>query len=303
MQASLPPPSWLRTFGVAARHMSFTRAAEELHVTQSAVSQQIRLLEDRLGQPLFHRLPQSLQLTEAGKAYLPVVREAFERLAFGTEEVFGIARQGLVTVRATPGFAEFWLAPRLEALFAAYPELELRVTSTIWNTDSIESGVDLEVRYGLGEWGELEAACLTREHLVPVCSPGVAARLQGDPRHLARVRLLHTDGFRNGWPEWLDAAGVARHVDGGSGCHFDTAILPLRLAEEGLGVALGRSSMIGQRLHHGRLVAPFDTPVPTREAFHLCWPSDTPLHPDAEIVRDWLIASATEPTAIRTSGP
>jgi len=294
MNRPLPPPSWLRTFAAAARHMSFTRAAEELHVTQSAVSQQIRLLEDRLGESLFHRLPQSLQLTEAGKAYLPIVRDAFERLVYGTEEIFGYPRGGLVTVRATPGFGEFWLAPRLHDLYTSHPEMDLRIVSTIWNTDFVESGVDLEIRYGSDEWSELETRRLTSEYLTPVCSPAVAARLGNDPERLAGERLLHVDGFRKGWPAWLHHAGVADRVDGGSGSHFDTAILPTKLAEEGLGVALGRWSMVQQRLAQGTLVTPFTVSLVTNEAFYVAWPADRELRPEAATLRDWLVRVAEQ---------
>jgi len=291
----LPPPTWLRTFEAAARHLSFTQAAHELHVTQSAVSQQIRLLEDRVGQPLFHRLPQSLRLTEAGKAYMPVVRDAFERLGHGTEEVFGRSREDLLTLRATPGFIEFWLAPRLEDFFAANPDLQLRVTSTIWNTEFMEAGVDLEIRYGTGQWPALEAARLTRETLLPVCAPRVARGLRGDPARLVELRLLHTDGFQNGWPEWLHLAGVAGEVDGGSGSHFDTAILPLRLAEEGLGVALGRSSLVAPRLEGGSLAAPFETVLPTEEGFYVTWREGVPPRPEAGKLLEWLRTVAAEP--------
>jgi LysR family glycine cleavage system transcriptional activator len=292
MPRPLPPPSWLRTFAAAAYHMSFTRAAEDLHITQSAVSQQIRLLEDRLGQPLFHRLPQSLQLTEAGKAYLPVVRDAFERLDYGTQEIFGYDRGNIVTVRATPGFAEFWLGPRLHALYAAHPDFDLRITTTVWNTDFVESGIDLEVRYGTDEWPDLGSRRLTRETLAPVCSPALAAWLDNEPARLNEVRLLHVDGFRNGWPEWLHRAGVADEVDGGSGSHFDTAILPVKLAEEGLGVALGRLSMIEKRMEAGTLVAPFTVSLATEEAFYVCWPAEQPLRPEAKLLRDWMVQAA-----------
>ncbi len=292
MARPLPPPAWLRTFEAAARNLSFTRAARELHVTQSAVSQQIRSLEDRLGQPLFHRLPQSLQLTDAGRAYLPVVRDAFERLTLSTEQLFGYARGDLVTIRATPAFGEFWLAPRLHELFAQHPRLEVRVISTVWNAELIESGVDLEIRYGMDEWSELQTRRLTRESVTPVCSPGLAAWLEGDPERLAGVRLLHTDGFRNDWPEWLHRAGVTKNVDGSSGSRFDTAILPLKLAEEGQGVALGRRSLIERQLEAGRLVAPFEPPLPIDEAYYVTWPADQPLRPEAEAVRDWLVGIA-----------
>lgn len=295
MQRPLPPPSWLRTFEAAARHMSFTRAAEDLHVTQSAVSQQIRLLEDRLGEPLFHRLPRSIQLTEAGKAYLPVVRDAFEQLSLGTEQVFGYSRSELVTIRATPGFGEFWLAPRLGDLYATHPEVEVRVTSTIWNAEFMETGVDLEVRYGTDEWPELETRRLTREYLVPVCAPSMAEYLDQDPRRLAEVRLLHVDGFRNGWAEWLHHADAADAVDAGRGSHFDTAILPIRLACEGLGIALGRWSLVERHIHDGRLVQPFAVSMPVDEAFYVTWPSDEPLRPEATVLRDWMLQIAERP--------
>lgn len=292
MPRSLPPPNWLRTFEAAARHMSFTRAAEELHVTQSAVSQQIRLLEDRLGQTLFHRLPQSLQLTDSGRAYLAVVHDAFERLTLGTEELFGYSRSELVTIRATPGFGEFWLVPRLHSFYREHPELDIRVIATIWNPQFIESGVDLEIRYGVGEWTELDMQPLMQEYLLPVCSPAVAAELGGDPERLAGARLLHTDGFRNGWPEWLQRAGVADRVDGGRGSHFDTAILPLKLAGEGLGVALGRWSLVERQIDSSDLVAPFDVSMPVEETFYVTWPATEELRPEAVLLRDWLLRAA-----------
>ncbi len=292
MLRPLPPPNWLRTFEAAARHMSFTRAAEELHVTQSAVSQQIRLLEDRLGHVLFHRLPQSLQLTDSGRAYLGVVHDAFERLTLGTEELFGYSRSDLVTVRATPGFGEFWLAPRLHAFYRDHPDLDIRVISTIWNPQFVEAGVDLEIRYGVGEWSELDMQPLMREYLLPVCSPGLSTQLAGEPERLADTRLLHTDGFRNGWPEWLQRAGAAMQVDGSRGSHFDTAILPLKLAEEGLGVALGRWSMVEQLVTSGRLAAPFHLPMPIEETFYVTWPATESLRPEAVLLRDWLLQQA-----------
>lgn len=298
----LPPPAWLRTFEAAARHMSFTEAAAELHVTQSAVSQHIRLLEDRLGHALFHRLPRGLRMTEAGKAYLPVVHEAFERLKLGTEEVFGQARDTPLTVRATPGFIELWLGPRLERLFERQPELDLRITSIIWNTDFVETGVDLEIRYGDGEWSGLAVERLTQETLFPVCTPALAEQLRDDPGNLNRARVLHTDGFMNGWPEWLRYAGVDDRIDGGAGCHFDTAVLPVRMASAGLGVALGRSSLVHDLLANGDLVAPFAAALPTEEAFFAAWPDDAALRPEALQLLDWLRSEAAARTVEDAKG-
>ncbi|MDZ7748360.1 MAG: LysR substrate-binding domain-containing protein [Halofilum sp. (in: g-proteobacteria)] len=207
----------------------------------------------------------------------------------------GEERSELVTMRATPGFGEFWPGPRMHGLYAAHPELDVRVTSTIWNTELLEAGIDLEIRYGTDEWPELERRRLTREHLAPVCSPALAEWLGNDPARLAQARLLHVDGFRNGWPAWLHQAGVADRVDGGSGSHFDTAILPIQLAEHGLGVALGRWSMTEPRIAAGTLVRPFAVTMPTEEAFYVCWPSEEALRPEAALVRDWLVEQARDP--------
>ncbi len=275
--------------------MSFTDAAAELSLTQSAVSQHVRLLEDRLGHRLFHRHARGLQLTESGKAYLPVVRDAFERLALGTGAVFGHDHETPLTLRATTGFIELWLAPRLDRLFAERPELELRVASLIWNSEFIETGVDLEVRYGQGEWVGLEAERLSRETLFPVCSPAVAARIAGDPARLADERLLHIDGFRNGWTEWLHHAGASVRIAGRGGCHFDTTLTAVHLAIAGLGVVLGRSSLVSGALARGELIAPFDSVLDTEEAFYVVWPADAPLRPQARILLEWLRREAGEP--------
>lgn len=291
---ALPPLNWLRAFEAAARLMSFTQAGRELGVTQSAISQNVRLLEAHLGQRLFDRLPQRLDLTESGKAYLPAVQDGFGRISAGTREVFGPRGGERVTLRATPGFADFWLAPRLQRLFAEAPDLQLRITSTVWDIEFEAGGADLEIRYGDGNWPGLACEKLATDKVFPVTSPQLGAVLQADPAALAQQRLFHTIGFRVTWPRWLQAAGLANTVDGESGDHFDTAILPLHLAEQGCGVALARSSLVQPKLDAGTLVAPLEPHVPTTEAFFLVWPTDRPMRADAERVVQWLL---------RTTGP
>jgi LysR family glycine cleavage system transcriptional activator len=290
--APLPPLNWLRAFEAAARHMSFTNAGRELGVTQSAVSQNVRLLEGHLGQPLFRRLPQRLELTDSGKAYLPVVHEGFQVIGAGTREVFGPGRGERITVRTTPGFADLWLGPRLGELYAMHPDLNLRVLSTIWEVEFEGGGDILEIRYGDGDWPGTESARLTHDRVFPVASPAVAARLASDPRLLSEMRLLHTVGFRVSWPQWLEAAGLSEDVDGTGGDQFDTALLPSHLAEQGHGVALVRLSLVADMLSSGRLVAPLRPAIPTEEAFHLVWPGATPMSADARRFADWLIAAA-----------
>jgi LysR family glycine cleavage system transcriptional activator len=288
----LPPLNWLRAFEAAARLMSFTQAGREIGVTQSAISQNVRLLEAHLGERLFDRLPHRLELTECGKAYLPAVQDGFRRIGSGTREVFGPVRRERVTLRATPGFAVAWLAPRLGDFYARAPEVNLRVVSTIWDIEFEAGAADLEVRYGDGNWSGMHCERLTRDRVFPVASPQVAARLAAEPGALAGERLLHTIGFRVTWPRWLDAAGFAETVDGSAGDHFDTAVTALALAERGVGVALARTSLAAEQLARGTLVAPFATALDTDEAFFLVWPTNAALPPEAERLVGWLRAQA-----------
>ncbi len=288
----LPPLNWLRAFEAAARHMSFTEAGRDLGVTQSAISQNIRLLEARLGQPLFLRHPHRLELTDAGKAYLPTVRDAFLQISAGTREVFGPAHGERLTIRTTPGFADLWLAPRLGGFYARAPGVSVRVLSTIWDVEFDSRDDVLEIRYGDGHWPGLQADRLTHDRIFPVASPAVGARLAETAAALAGMRLLHTVGFRIGWSRWLEAAGLAEAVDGESGDHFDTALLPTQLAEEGEGIALSRLSLVADRLADGRLVAPLAPALETEEAFYLVYPANHPLGPDAAAFAEWLRAEA-----------
>jgi LysR family glycine cleavage system transcriptional activator len=189
----LPPLNWLRAFDSAARHMSFTDAAEELGVTQAAVSQQVRQLEDWLGAQLFKRLPRSLVLTDAGIAYLPTVRDSFDRLHIGTEQIFGRLGRRPVTLRATATIAALWLAPRLVAFRAQHSDITLRVTTLYAPVDFGQDGVDIELRYGPGDWPGVKAFKLADETYFPVAS---AAYLKSAPKlaiptDLSSHRLIH----------------------------------------------------------------------------------------------------------------
>ncbi|SDG39194.1 transcriptional regulator, LysR family [Limimonas halophila] len=291
MARRIPPATWLRAFDAAARHMSFTEAARELGVTQSAVSRLVRHLEQHVGQDLFVRYPRSIALTEVGRAYAQTVHEAFDRLAGGTEEVFGVARDEPLTVRATPGFAVFWLAPRLADFRARWPEVAIRLASGVWASDFTGDGADLEIRYGDGDWDEVEAVRLTRETIFPVCAPSVAAGLHR-PADLAEATLIHAVGFEAGWPSWLDEAGADAVMASARAISSDTIAATVALARAGSGVALLRSSFADAALADGGLVAPFTQATPLSEAFYVTWPSLRPLRPEAAAFRDWLVGRA-----------
>ncbi|PWG62131.1 LysR substrate-binding domain-containing protein [Spiribacter halobius] len=286
MGRPLPSPLALHAFDAAARHMSFTEAARELGVTQAAVSQRIQVLEHQLGQRLFVRHPRALALTEAGRALMPSVREAFERLAGGVDEVFGPAREAPLTVRATPGFIELWLAPRLHRFRAEHPQVPLRLASAIWPEDFTGDGVDLEIRYGVGDWTDVESLALAAEGLTPVCSPRLAGKLDG-PGDLAGHTLLHAAGFESGWRHWLNAAGAGDLADHAEALVCDTLAATHALARHHVGVALGRRSLLPEALADGRLVAPFPQVLDSPEGFYLTRPARKPLRPEATAFWDW----------------
>lgn len=271
--------------------MSFTDAARELNVTQSAISQRIKLLEHRLGQPLFVRHARSLELTEVGRAYAPTIRKAFEHLGHITEEVFGPAHGEPCTIRSTPGFMVFWLCPRLRRFREQYPDITLRLTMVVWDADFSLEGVDLQVRYGWGEWSDAACHRLTWEQAFPVCAPDVAARLQA-PADLGAETLLHVVGFETGWPQWLEEAGVADIVDSARAILCDSTVVVMDLARRAEGVALMRSSFVGDTLETGELVMPFEQTLALDEAFYLVQPLQRALRPEAQAFRDWLLEEA-----------
>jgi LysR family transcriptional regulator, glycine cleavage system transcriptional activator len=292
---SLPPLAWLRAFDVSARHMSFTAAAQELGLSQAAVSKQIKLLELKVGEPLFFRFPRGLGLTKAGEAFLPKVQDAFERLAAGTAEVFGPGRSDVLTVRAAIGFAVNWLAPRLPDFLLKHPGISLRIVSSVWNEDEGSDAFDLDIRYGDGHWPSVTSERLTFEKLQPVCSPKL---LEGPtalrtPANLARHTLIHVLGYKEGWALWLKKAGINR-MPQNTGLQFDTSLMAFEVAAQGAGIAMARSSMIERDLTSGRLVAPFALAVPVEEGFHLLSRKGAQKSSQASLFRAWLMEHATE---------
>lgn len=289
----LPPLLWLEAFEVAARTLSFTAAGRELNVTQSAVSQRIRLLEDRLGQPLFVRHPRSLSLTLAGQAWLPTIQAAFTRMRDSTAEVFGPSRDAPVTLRATPLAQQAWLAPRLVAFHKAHPEVALHLASGFWINDFGSEGADMEIRYGRGDWDEQECIALgdSEEQMVALATPALAARLQR-PENLIGETLLHSVGFAVGWRAWLKAAGVADLERQTHRVSCDTQVVALELARQGMGLALAHLNLFTRWQGEVRqgLVPVFDLRVSTPERFWLVRPLRRQLREPAKKLWDWLVS-------------
>jgi LysR family transcriptional regulator of beta-lactamase len=246
------PLNSLRAFEAAARHSSFTKAAIELCVTPAALGHQVKALEDRLGAPLFRRLPRGLALTDEGQALLPVLREAFDRVAAALAR-FDVGRgRDLLSVGAVGTFAIGWLLPRLAGFEAAHPEVDLRLTTNNNRVDIAEEGLDYAIRFGDGAWHGTEATLLFEAPLTVLCDAPTAARLR-EPADLARETLLRS--YRNEeWPAWFEAAGAEPPPLVGP--VFDSAALMVEAALAGRGVALAPA-----RMFEGKAERPFDVEV------------------------------------------
>ncbi len=286
-EKTLPPLNWLRTFEVSARSLNFTKAAQELHLTQGAVSQQIRLLERHLGVALFKRLPRGLTLTDEGMSYLPVVQDSISRLAAATNELFNSDQRTPVKIRGSLSFFVHWLAPRLAEFNKLHPNIDIRYISSLWVKDT-DADDDFEIRWGNGQWSGYVSQRLSWDTLFPVCSPELMEREAiENPSDLAKTTLLHVLGYEEGWGYWLSMINEDL-VDPSRGMQLDTLLASLRLAELGVGVALARSSMVEDMLADGRLVELFDQRIPASESFYLVRKSGTDLSPEAMLFFDWL---------------
>ena len=294
MPRRLPPLNALKAFEAAARHESFTRAAEELCVTQGAVSHQVKALEAELGLKLFNRERQRLVITEAGRAYLAIVRDAFDRIADGTERLLQRQRGGALTVSTSPNFAAKWLVHRLGRFAEAHPEIDLRVSASANHVDFAREDIDLAIRHGDGSASGLHVTRLCAEELFPVCSPkllGGRSPLR-TPADLGRFTLLHVND-RQDWSLWLDFAGAAG-VDPARGPVLSQASMAIDAAVDGQGVALARTALAAWDLIGGRLVRPFAMAMPLRYAYWIVCPKATARLPKIAAFSDWLLAEAAD---------
>ena len=293
MKRTLPPLNGLRAFEAAARHMSFTDAAEELSVTQAAISHQVRGLEQRLGLKLFVRRNRSLLLSEAGQAYLPSVRSAFDQLNEATEKLLQKDRGGHLTVTTTTSFAVKWLVPRLGGFQRANPEIDVRGSTGTALVEFSREDVDIGIRYGRGQWPNLVAERLVSEDVMPVCAPSLMKGPNGlkKPADLKRFTLLHSVSFPDDWQVWLTAAGV-KGIDASRGISFDFALAAYQAAMDGLGVALGRNPLVEPDLKAGRLVVPFDFKRSSDFAYYLVYPPEAIRRRKIKAFRDWVMSLA-----------
>lgn len=286
----LPPLTALRAFEAAGRHLSFSQAADELNLTPSAISHQIKHLEAHLGVALFRRMHKRLSLTPAGEIYLQPLTECFDRIETATARVAEGAGSGALNVSLTPTFALRWLVPRLAGFQARHPDLEVRLSMNQALVDFRRDNVDMAIRYGNGNWPGLVAVLVLREDLVPVCSPALAA---GDhplqvPDDLRHFTLLHDLYRPDEWRMWLTAAG-APGVDPTRGLKFNSTTLALEAAIEGLGVAIVNPALIERDRKAGRLIVPIDFQLPLASGHYIVYPEEHRHDPRIQAFQNWLL--------------
>jgi len=300
MARQLPPLNSLRAFEAAARHLSFTKAADELHVTPAAVSQQVKNLEEYFDVQLFRRLTRALRLTDAGQSVLPTLQEGFDKLIEVDQALRTRENDRIITVSVAPSFGAKWLVPRLERFQKLFPDYDLRLDASDDLVDFNRDDIDVAVRYGLGEYPGLESVRLLNEITIPVCSPSLR---DGDhplrtPADLQNHTLLHAqwrmeDDTSPNWRMWLRAAGL-NEIDADRGPRFNMETMIVQAAIAGQGVALVTSAYVADDIKQGRLIRPFPEAVnqETKFCHYVVCPKTSQDNIKVVAFRDWIIDEA-----------
>ena len=305
----LPPLNALRAFEAAARHMSFQKAAGELHVTPAALSYQIRQLEEHLGRKMFKRLNRAVELTQDGALLATGVRDGFDRL---NQAVAGLNQRrsgNVLVISAGPAFTAKWLTPRLYRFIAVNPDIDARIAASIRLADLLRDDVDIVVRYGRGSYAGCVSTKLLDEYVTPLCSP---ALLNGPkplrtPADLVHHTLIHDETHVGvfdlpDWRHWLTEAGVTNVDASRSGLHFNVADHAIDAAVSGAGVVLGRMVLADADIKAGRLVQPFPLKLKADYAFYVVALEARVDEPAIKAFHDWIFAEA-EGDAAETPGP
>jgi LysR family glycine cleavage system transcriptional activator len=285
----LPPLASLRAFEAAARHLSFKRAAAELLVTPTAISHQIKLLEDTIGSTLFERRPRQIVMTATARTLYPVLRDGFDAFARALDELSKIPRRQVVTISATRAFTTKWLVPRVAAFQKRQPEIDLRLLATDEVVDLRAGAADLAIRYGNQRVAGLRAEPLMFERYAPVAHPSLGLRRSAD---LARFRLIHFEWHRAApdnpsWRRWFKAAEL--RTSDNAGLHFTDESHAIQATIAGHGVGLLSLTLLADDIGAGALVSPFGPQIPGK-ACHLVHAEERPLSAAASAVRIWLLS-------------
>jgi LysR family glycine cleavage system transcriptional activator len=287
----LPPLNALRCFEAAARLGSFNQAAEELFVTPSAISHQIKSLEDFLGIRLFRREKRRIQMTVAGERYLRSVEHALDEIEIATRRLIAAPNATAINLSVVPAFLTRWLVPRIRQFQEQYSDVELRLSSSTGLVDFDHSDIDMAIYFGRGEWNDVEMHFLRNAIFVPVCSPKLleSNKPLKSLDDLANQTLIHVAGRQDEWEQMLRKAGISR-----SSIHkqltFSSTSLAMNAAMEGLGVALADLVLTEREVQYGQLVIPFDPRLENNKAFYLVYQQGRQLTPAMQIFFDWLLA-------------
>jgi len=294
MLKRLPPLNSLKAFESAARHLSFTKAADELFVTQAAVSHQIKSLESYLSIKLFHRKNRSLLLTEEGQSYFHELRDIFVNIHDATQRLMAMGAKGAITIATPPSFASQWLVPRLHKFSAQHCDIDVRIKAVDADDGFLDDSVDIAVFYGKGNWSGLSCTKLLSEYLTPMCSPLL---LQKDKplsslNDLSHHNLLH-DNTRGAWKSWLNHFGV-KHVNVNQGPIFSHTMLVLQSACIGQGIALSDTVLAKPEIDSGRLICPFDERVESKLSYYLVCKESQAEQSKIKVFSKWMLAQIND---------
>lgn len=304
MKRKMPPLNSLKAFEVAGTTGNFTRAAELLNVTQSAVSRQVRQLEIQLGEPLLLRRHHHLQLTDAGRLLLRALKQSFDKIELTVRDIRDRRHVSRLRVNAPPTFSGRWLLPRLSRLRDLHPDIEITLTNFAKDNLSGSGAVDCAIRWGDGEWSELDSTFLMSERSVAVCSPSLLRACGNDVPDFSRVPLLHVlsaDGQRQRtWARWLEAAGITG-VNVDAGYEFDQADMAIRAAADGLGIAIADWRMVARELQEGPLVQVLDVHVEGHQSYWFVMRSDPSPAKSLQVFQHWLQQEAGDTDPLSSS--
>ena len=294
----MPPLNALRAFEAIARHLSFAKAAQELHVTPAALSHQIRALEEQLGLELFHRRARAIELTEAGRLIYPGIHAGFESVRNAVGQLERTRDQNIVVISATPGLVAKWLMPRLWRFLRAHPDIDARVSATMKVADFSAEGVDVAIRLSKRLMPDLHAQKLFEDSMLPVCAPRLVEQGLRKPADLARFPLIHYDFATSMhappvWADWFPIAGL-QGMDITRGLRVNAADHALDAAVSGAGVVLSHKLIASDDVHAGRLVCPFGPELPLTSAYYFVCPEGHETRPNVRAFRDWLFAEMEE---------
>lgn len=291
----LLPLNALKAFEAAGRHLNFTAAAEELSVTLSAISHQIRQLEELLGVPLFHRTRKGLVLSTEGQLILPDVQEGFDHLASALSKLEARRGEGTLTVSMLSTFAMRWFIPRLPRFQEQYPDIEVRITTSLKPADLEREGIDCAIRHGDGVWPGLSCTRLFSESLVPVAHPKFASAIR-KPADLKDQKLLHSQNRRDDWRIWLNSVGENK-IDANVGQMFETRSYAIQAAVQGMGIAVMDPELVAEEVAAGRLVKLFDKTLPLTNAYWFVCLEHMADAPRIKAMRDWLVQDVSKKDA------